>query len=652
MNISHFLLGLALVCLPPTLFGANEHQSKKPNPQPPSKIEKSKGPHEEVTVTATRTPTQVGELGRSVTIVNSKEIEESGAVTVAEVLETVPGFSVARSGSYGGATSVFVRGGESDFNLVLIDGVQVNRPGGEFDLANLSTANIERIEIVRGPSSVLYGTEAVSSTIHIITRSGRRAGSPGGRASALGGSRGSQDYLAQVDGGSDRIRYSLGALSTQTDGIFNFNSGYRRSDLSARNDIELSPGTTLGGSLRYNTGTQHVPTDDAGAIVDPNDYRDVAEQTYSVHIQRKFSANYDSRIQYGYFSHHSSNYTLYDGVTDFYDSIFESDENRHYVDWQNTMRLIPGHLVATGASWKEETSHDIHSTRRSFGLYVQDQVSIGDRLFLTGGVRREDNNRFSDFVTGQFDASYLVNDTLRVRGSVGNGFRAPSFAEIVGFPEYGIAGNPNLRPEKNTAVEAGVDLTLSGSGLQLSTTAFSNRFRDLIEFTFATAPGSPNYLNVEAANSRGLEFQGTWRTGTFVTFGSWYTFTATKVTNAGSVPSGNFEKGRPLLRRPRHLAGVFGEFDQSRLHLRLDLLYKGARDDRIFLPDYTSTRVTLPGYLRADCFGSVPLLRVEDGRRVLSAVFRAENLFNREYQEIAGFPSPGRRLRGGLEFQF
>jgi vitamin B12 transporter len=573
-------------------------------------------------------------------------------LNVADVLETVPGVSVARAGSYGGATSVFVRGGESDFNLVLIDGVQVNRPGGEYDLANLSTANIERIEIVRGPSSVLYGTEAVSSTIHIITRSGRKNGTPGGNVSAVAGGMGSQDYQARLDGGSDRVRYAFGAMSTQTDGIFDFNSGYRRSDLSARNDFEISPGTSLGASLRYTAGTQHVPTDDSGAIVDPNDYRDIAEQTYSVHLQRQFSTRYDSRIQYGYFRHHAYNYTLEDGVTDFFDSIFESDENRHYIDWQNNIRLIPGHLLATGASWKEESSRVIDSSRRSLGLYLQDQVSVGNRLFLTGGIRHEANNRFSNFVTGQFDASYLLTDSLRIRGSLGNGFRAPAFSEIVGFPEFGIAGNPALRPEKNTAAEAGADFSIRGSWLQLSGTVFSNRFRDLIEFTFATAPGTPNFINVEAANSRGLEFQGTWRPSALLSFGSWYTFTATKVTDAGSVPSGNFEEGLPLLRRPRHLAGVFGGIKGSRLSLRLDLLYKGTRDDRVFLPDFSSTRVKLPGYFRVDCFGSVPLVRLADGGRVLAAVFRGENIFNSSYQEVAGFPSPGRRLRGGLEFSF
>ena len=129
-------------------------------------------PHHEITVTATRTPTPVREVGQSLTIITAEEIEAQGARDVLQVLETVPGFNVVRTGSFGGTTSVFVRGGESDFNLVLIDGVQVNRPGGAFDLADLTTTNIERIEIIRGPASVLYGSDAVTSVISITTRKG------------------------------------------------------------------------------------------------------------------------------------------------------------------------------------------------------------------------------------------------------------------------------------------------------------------------------------------------------------------------------------------------------------------------------------------------------------------------------------------------
>mgnify|MGYP001818562165 CR=1 FL=1 len=135
-------------------------------------------PHHELTVTATRTPTEVRELGRSVSVISAPEIKALGAKDLSEVLKTVTGFNVVQTGSFGGQTSLFVRGGESNFILVLVDGVQVNAPGGSFDFSSLSTANIEKIEIVRGPASVLYGANAATSVINIITQKGQ--GDPSG----------------------------------------------------------------------------------------------------------------------------------------------------------------------------------------------------------------------------------------------------------------------------------------------------------------------------------------------------------------------------------------------------------------------------------------------------------------------------------------
>ena len=613
---------------------------------------KPAGPHHEITVTATRTPTEVRELGRSVTVVSRDEILASGAETVQDVLEKVPGFDIAQSGSYGGMTSVFVRGGESDFNLVLIDGVQVNRPGGEFDFSSLSTANIERIEIVRGPASVLYGTEAVSSTIHIITRSGPGDRPPEGMVRAAAGERNTYDLLGQVEGGSPRIRYSLGAASTRTDGIFAFNSQYRRSEASARGLFDLGEGTLLSTSLRMTTANQHYPTDDTGAVVDPNDYRDTEQQVYSIVLRHRASDRFDTKLQYGYHHHQESSHTIADGITDFWTDIFRANEDRHYVDWQNNFRLSPGHLMTAGVSLKREASNVEQARRRSAGFYIEDQASWSNRFFLTFGLRYDDNDRFASFLTGQADLAVLVNDRLKLRGSVGNGFRAPAFSEIIGYPEYGITGNPNLSPEQNRAWEFGLDYLAPQGRWQGSATVFFNHFRDLIEFTFTAPPGQPNYLNVEAANATGLELEGSTSLSPSLRMGMNYTYTHTEVVASGVAASGNFEQGRSLLRRPAQLANAYATFSRRRYLLRIDLFYKGRRDDRQFFPDYSSRRVTLAGYLKIDAAASVPIARFSDSDDTLSLTFRGENILNRQYTELAGFRSPGRRLTGGLEFRF
>ncbi len=608
-------------------------------------------PPETVTVTATRTPAELRELGRAVTVVSRKDIAASGARTVADVLAALPGFSVAQSGSFGGPTSVFVRGGESDFNLVLIDGVPVTRPGGEFDFANLSTANIDRIEIVRGPGSVLYGTEAVSSTIHIITRRHRSGSRPSGTVSLEGGSHGTFGTSAAIQTGSEQIQFSLGAVHVDTDGIFDFNSAWRRTELSAAGAFLLGARSTLAASLRYSSARQHFPTDFTGAPVDPNDYRTAREQVYSVSLQHRPSTLWDTRLLYGYHRNDALNFTLEDGVTDFYSDLFEADDDRHYLDWQNTLFVIPGHELTAGLSWKREESRTLAETRRSAGLYLQDRMSWGDRVFVTTGVRFDGNDRFSSFVTGHVDGAVLVAPGVKLRAAVANGFRAPAFSEIVGFPAFGITGNPGLRPEKNTAVEFGADW-FRGNRVHLSGTAFFNQFSDLIEFTFLGPPGEPNYVNVEAARSRGFELEGTVSVSPGVRGGAAYTWNHTEVTDAGTTPFGNFELGKPLLRRPRHLVGLWGSWETPRIRLRMDLRYKGSRDDRQFFPDFTSQRVSLDGYWSLDARLEFPVAEYLDYGRPLSLVLRGRNLLNHGYTEIAGFPSPGRTLYGGLEFGF
>lgn len=636
----------AILCLSqPTLAAWTEEQATQ---SPPARLE---APSQSVTVTATRTPTELRQLGRSVTVWTRDDLLGSGARTIGEVLEHMPGISVAPAGSFGGPVSVFVRGGESDFNLVLVDGVPVNRPGGEFDFANLSTANIERVEIVRGPGSVLYGTEAVSSTIHIITRRHRSGARPSGNLRFEGGSFGTRLFDGGLNGGTDRAQFSIGALRTATDGIFDFNSAWRRTELSAGSSFLLGSRSTLSASLRLTDANQHFPTDDTGAIVDPNDFRKSREQVYSLAFQNRYSTRWNSRIHYGYHRHDALNYTLRDDITDFYDDVFQADDDRHYVDWQNSLLVVPGHELTTGVSWKREESRTAGETRRSVGVYLQDRWSWQDRYFLTGGLRIDHNDRFASFLTGNLDGAWLLNDRLKLRAGIANGFRAPAFSEIVGFPAFGITGNPALDPEKNTAVEFGADW-LRSEHSRWSATVFFNRYRDLIEFTFADAPGVPNFRNVEAAASRGLELEMSHPLGDRLQAGSTYTWLSTEVTDAGDNPFGNFELGRTLLRRPRHLANFWTRFAAGWGRARLDLRYKGRRDDRQFFPDYTSRRVTLEGYWRLDLTITVPLAEWSGQAQALDLVFRGRNLLNRNYTEVAGFPSPGRGLYGGLEWGF
>jgi vitamin B12 transporter len=604
----------------------------------------------EVTVTATRTPADTRKLGQSVTVLTAEQIQKLGARTVADVLETVPGVQVARSGSFGSTTTVFVRGGESDFNLVMVDGVKVNQPGGTFDFADLTTTNIDRIEVVRGPSSVLYGANAASAVINIVTKKGK--GAPTGNVSAEGGTYSTGDFKGDVSGGTSRIQYSAGAQYFTSDGFHSLNNRYRKRDLSARTSVALTDSSSVSGMVRYLDSEFHIPTDFTGAPVDPNNYRDSKEILYSAGYQNQINDRVQTRLEYGYHNGDYKTFTVQDNIVDFYDSTFEAIHSRHSVDWQSDLYLNGNNLLTAGMSYEKERSGTLDLDRRSFGVYVQDQFSWQDRLLLVAGLRYDDNNSFNNFVSGNLSAGFLLNEEWKIRASVGNGFRAPSFNEIVGFPEFGIVGNDDLRPEKNTALDFGVDFTPQTLPFGVSLTAFFNQYSDLIEFTYLVEPGTPNYLNVQKAQSRGLELEGFFAVNSQVKVGGQYTYNPTEVTDAGSVPGGGFQEGESLLRRPRNQGVIYGEFVRNRLSVRMDFRRKGEREDLMFFPDFTSSRVVLAPYWRTDLSVSIPLFSFGDGNRHVDLLVRGRNIFDTEYTEIAGFQSLGRALFGGLQLAY
>jgi vitamin B12 transporter len=626
--------------------GDQDSNSTTPKQTPGGKIPPI---HHEVTVTATRTPTATREIGQTLTLITAQDIEAQGARDVLQVLETVPGFNVVRTGSFGATSSVFVRGGESDFNLVLIDGVQVNQPGGTFDFADLTTTNIERIEIVRGPSSVLYGADAMTSTIHIITRKGE--GNLSGNARFEGGSFDSYLFQGGVQGEAKKLHYSLGGHYSQSDGVYEFNNQYDKVELSANTAFQLNAASSIGLNARYLNSEHHNPNDDSGAVVDPNDFRTTQETLFSAFYENQLTNRYSTKVLYGYHERVGRSFTLADSV-DLSDDTFETTENRNYLDWQNNFQLDARNLITAGVSYKREELETDNLNRRSVGVYLQEQFSWADRFFLTAGGRYDNNNRFKSFATGSVSAGYLIDDEFKLRASIGNGFRAPNFIEIGGFPSFDIVGNEDLNPEKNVATDFGLDYVSRNLGAGVSGTIFFNRFSDLIEFSSFVAPGAPNYLNVEKAKSQGLELEGFLSPTGELRLGGQYTFTHTEVTDAGSVAGGSFEEGEQLLRRPRHVGGIYTEFRKNRYKLRIDFKYKGERDDFQFFPDFTSARVVLPSYWKVDFGVVIPIIQLSDSGSDVALAFRGENIFNTKYTEIAGFESPGRSLLAGLDLSF
>src|SRR5437763_8836095 len=220
-----------------------------------------------VVVTATRLPTRADALPTSVTVISGARLRAEGIRTVAEALRIVPGAAVVTPGPWGGQTSLFLRGGNSDYVKVLIDGVPQNAPGGAYDFANLTTDNVERIEVVRGPVSVLYGSDAVAGVVQIFTRDGR--GSAHGDVTVSGGTYGSGSVTANIAGGDERAGYTVGISRFSSDGVYPINNQYRNDVLSGRVRLRPPPDRRSDGTLwfRYDDALYHFPTDGAGDTV-------------------------------------------------------------------------------------------------------------------------------------------------------------------------------------------------------------------------------------------------------------------------------------------------------------------------------------------------------------------------------------------------
>src|SRR2546425_759951 len=246
-----------------------------------------------VLVTATRVPTPVDAVTAAVTVVSGRELQLRGIRTVAEALRTVPGAAVVETGSYGGQTSLFLRGGESDYVKVLVDGVPWNQPGGAFDFADLTTDNVDRIEIVRGPASVLYGSDAVTGVIQIFTRTG--SGAPRVTAAARAGTYGSAEYETGLAGGGSRASYSVTVSRFRSDGLYPYNNQYRNTVVSSR--VRLAPDDRADASLTYRWGddTYHFPTNGAGQPVDSNQFSAERGPSLSVGAGRRFGAGLEVR---------------------------------------------------------------------------------------------------------------------------------------------------------------------------------------------------------------------------------------------------------------------------------------------------------------------------------------------------------------------
>jgi vitamin B12 transporter len=625
----------------------------------------------ELVVTPTRLPTRPDAVVSSVTTISGEDLRARGIRFVQDALREVPGASVVQVGSYGGVSSLFLRGGESDYVKVLVDGIPVNQPGGAYNWANLTTDNLDRIEVLRGPGSVIYGSDAVTGVVQIFTRRGQGPLAVEGAAEA--GTFGTVDGHLGLLGGNNRVSYSADASHLTTDGIYQFNNDYGNTVLSG--SVAGTPNDQTKASLtaRYSDVRYHFPTDFAGVPSDSNQSNGEEALSLVGDVARRFGDRYELKLTAGGsrtdgdFDDRSDNPA--DTVGFAFASHHDSRTQRGNVDVRLNADVSPDLVVTAGAVVEAEAERQsgvttsnfggINTTadtpfdknRTTLGYYAQGLLDLSSGLALNLNARVDDNSAFGTFFTYRAGAAYRLPSQTRVRASLGRAFKAPTFCEQFCDAPF-VVGDSSLSPERSNSWEIGIEQGLAGGQLSLWATYFDQQFQDMIVYDGTAGAGAPTYRNGAEAKARGVETGITAVFGADARASASYTYLDTEATDDGGQPSPSFAAGDRLIRRPTHSATLAlraRAFDRA--VLGGSLTYVGRRDDVDFNL-FPSERVELPAYAVVDLAGEVEVLRAAPGRPGLSGLLRVENLFNQQYDQVVGFAGRTRAVFGGARFRF
>lgn len=626
----------------------------------------------EVVITATRREIPLEEAGVTVSLLDAPDIEGRLKRDVLQVLREVPGLTVVQTGSRGGTTDLFVRGAESNHNLVMIDGFQVNRGGGAFDFANLTSDNLDRIEVVRGASSSLFGSDAVASAINLISRRGE--GPPRAELRAMAGSRHTFEERLTYSGGEEQFGYSMSIGRYDTHGSLPLNSDAHHTSGRLRFDVRQSRELSLGVTVVYTDSEFNFPTDFVSGVgfppVDPRQGRESRELLAGLDLAYRAAAWWDHRLKVGVYDVSIRDFDPLDPIpSDFAEVQTLALERRVTLDYRQlfmtplssdldsnftigvevegqTFRQNRSSVPPSGAP----TTTAVDNARRTVAGYLQEELAIADQVFLTAGLRLDQNSEFGRSWNPRGSVAYLVTGTgTKFRASGGTGIKEPSFLENFGLGAS-LQGNPDLDPERSLTWDVGFDQTFGEKDAVLNLSYFQNRYQDLVAFV---PSGSVfTWENIQGAVSYGIEARLSARLAGPVSAGASYTFLRTRVTDDGGQSDTAFVEHEDLLRRPRHSGSAFVDLDVAGVHANLAAIVVGSRMDRDFAASFSGQRVRLEGYVRVDLAASYRVWENVQERRSLDLKLLVQNLLDEDYREVFSTPSPGLSVMGGAEVTF
>jgi vitamin B12 transporter len=600
-------------------------------------------------VSATEIPTPPSQLGSDVTVITADDIERNQWRTLPDALRTVPGVQVEQSGGPGAVASVFIRGANANHTKVLIDGVDVtdpSSPNGAFDFSQVLLTDVARIEVLRGPQSGLYGSDAIGGVILIETKKGE--GPPHVTGSVEGGSFGTFNQSAGVSGAGEKFNYAFNIQHFHADETPVTPTGLLPPGLPLHDDLydNLTLSTRLGADFSPMFGANLVAryTDSLLKFQGQDDLSALPAAAESVQNEYQLYTRGEARV------------TLFDGAFDNrFGLAYTEDRQREFdptapeignnpvtdtighrvkEDWKAKYLLAPDEKLLFGIDAEQDSMIDspITASNGDQGGFMEWQGRIYEQLFGQASVRYDHNDQFGSAVTWHVAPTYTVADWgTQLKASAGNGFKAPTLNQLfVSFPAFGFMANPNLEPERSFGFDAGFEQPVWNNRLRFGATYFHNDIRNLIDYneTFTSL------INIGSATTQGAETFATFAVTPRLDVRADYTYTLAM----------NVETGEQLLRRPKHKASLTTSWrPMERVTLAMTAIYVGTREDI----NYSGTAPAL-----ADPYYLINFDASYQLTPSVALFARVENALNERYQDIVGFLRPGLGVFAGMRVSF
>jgi len=595
----------------------------------------------EIVITATRIKEPVKYVSASSEVITETQIHQEQILQVRDILQRRIGIDIGSNGNFGGATSLFLRGTNSNHTVIMIDGVKVYNPisiTGTFDLANLTTDNIERIEIIRGPQSSLYGSDAIGGVINIITKKGR--GKPVLNFTQEYGSHNSLIETLSSSGEIDKFSYSFSYRRFDTDGISKASKKYGNTEkdsytdnsFSGKFEYQFSKDINIGLITRYTKASVDIDDWDFfvnnKAVDDPDHINKISQFLISTYFNQKVNTIWEHNLKLSFMRDILHDESGPNGPGLPYSSYLKG--NNKAIDWQNNFYLNEADTLILGFQYNNEDGdyfyQDAWSTTKfkkgtnTRSFYFENKLNMQEKFFNILSLRFDNHSKFGTHTTYKIGMAYLFDSGTKLKGNFGTGFKSPTIFQLYAPPAWG--GNPNLKPEKSNGYDIGVEQTLWNDKVSIECIFFKNNLKNLIVWS----PVSGN-TNIGKARTSGVETEIRFFPVPGFSLALSHTYLNAKDKTTGQI--------LPRRARNKYNLNINYNFGKGNVNLNVGR-YEKRYDMGFRLKDYTKLDLAISYQMNKN----------------VELFIKGNNLLDRYYEEFYSYGTEGRSIYGGVKIGF